>query len=294
MELKQLRQFHEVCERGSFSAAGESLYMTQQAIGKSMRLLEEELGVILFIRAKSGVTLTPQGEFLKERSRELLQYVKETEHQIQQIGAHCPLRTRVALMAGMEGHARLHEETMAHALFDTKFIDTVICPDDRCEQEVLEEKAGAAIVLAPVQDEQLQAYPLLHIPVCLVVPEDNTEFTKKELTLKDLRQKSLILVGKPGRAARRLFGVFKEQNIRPKEIHHVENVKEAFACCREKQGFLLLPQGDFVQLAPRGLRAIPLKQRSFSLNLFFVFRKEDACQKELMRVYEYLKSHCLL
>ena len=294
MELKQLRQFYEVCERGSFSAAGESLYMTQQAIGKSMRLLEEELGVILFIRAKSGVTLTPQGEFLRVRSRELLQYVRETEHQIQQIGAHCPLRTRVALMEGMEGHARLHEETMGHALFDTNFIETVIRPDDTCEQEVLEEKAGAAIVLAPGQDERLQAYPLLHIPVCLVVPENNTEFTKKELTLKDLRQKSLILAGKPGRAVRRLLGVFKEQNVRPKEIRHVESVQEGFASCREEQGCLLIPRGDFEQLAPQGLRAIPVKQRSFSLNMFFVFRKEDACQKELMRVYEYLKSHCRL
>lgn len=294
MELKQLRQFYEVCERGSFSAAGESLYMTQQAIGKSMRLLEEELGVILFIRAKAGVTLTPQGEYLKERSRQLLHFVKETENQIRQIGANCPLITRVALMEGMAGHARLHKDTMEPALFDTNFIETVIRPDDLCEQDVLEEKAGAAIVLSPKQDERLQAYPLLHIPVCLVVSEANTEFTKKELTLKDLRQKSLVLVGKEGRAARRLFGVFKEQNIRPKEIAHADTVEDAFLRCRTKNECLIIPCGDFERLKPEGLRAIPIKHRSFSLNLFFVFRKEDTCQKELMRVYEYLKSHCLL
>ena len=139
MELRQLRQFYEVCRQGSFSAAGERLYMTQQAVGKSMKQLEDELGVVLFIRIKTGVSLTPQGKYLESRCVTLFDFIKETEDQIQQIGAECPLRTRISL-----------PEAIAHGLESSKdlftqtpFIDCTVVRNDMTQTCLFEQEADA-------------------------------------------------------------------------------------------------------------------------------------------------------
>lgn len=293
MDLKQLRQFCEVCERGSFSGAGESLYMTQQAVGKSMKLLEEELGVILFIRDKSGVVLTPQGEYLKDRCKYLLDYVKETEDQIQQIGANCPLRTKIAIVEGLAEHMKLHAEEEASALLQAPFIEPVLLPADECEEAVLEEKAGAAISVSQRQDERLQVYPLLNIPLCIAMSDQEKPFLKKEMTLKDFRQKTIILLSGWERVNDRLLRAFKEQNVKPDGVLYVNSLKEGIKAARQGKGLFLLARRDFNCLMQKGVHAVPVKIRSFSINLYYVFRKEDACQKELIRIYEFLKIRLL-
>ena len=40
-------------------------------------------------------------------------------------------------------------------------------------------------------------------------------------------------------------------------------------------------------------RMIPVKKHSLSLNLYYIFRKNDPCQKEIIRVYDYLKVRLL-
>ena len=292
MDLKQLRQFYEVCERGSFSRAGESLYMTQQAIGKSMRLLEEDLGVVLFIRDKSGVTLTPQGEYLKGRCRHLFEYVKETEKMIQQMGADCPLQTRVAVMEGVAEHVNLYPDTLVPVLYHTPFIETVVLEEEACEQAVCSGAAGAAVVSFPTEQEGLLIYPLLHLSLCAVAQKFAAE--KKELTLRDFRQKKLILLEKYGRSNSRFLHALREQNLKPDQVFFAASFEEGFALSRKTGGIFIMPENDFKLLRPEGLREIPIKNRSFSLNFFYIFRKEDNCQRELQRVYEYLKTNFLL
>lgn len=62
MQFDQLKCFMEVAETNSFSKAAERLFMSQQAISKNVKNLEEELGCELFFRTKKGVMLTLGGE----------------------------------------------------------------------------------------------------------------------------------------------------------------------------------------------------------------------------------------
>ncbi|HEX8373017.1 MAG TPA: LysR substrate-binding domain-containing protein [Chthoniobacterales bacterium] len=62
MELRHLRYFRVVAEQGNFSRAAEALHYTQPALSRTIKDLEEELGVSLFTRDSNSVRLTPAGE----------------------------------------------------------------------------------------------------------------------------------------------------------------------------------------------------------------------------------------
>lgn len=72
MELRHLRYFAAVAAHGSFSRAAENLHLTQPALSRQVKDLEEELGVPLFVRGKNLVALTEAGELFYEEARDLL------------------------------------------------------------------------------------------------------------------------------------------------------------------------------------------------------------------------------
>jgi DNA-binding transcriptional LysR family regulator len=63
--LNGLRAFEAAARLGSFVAAGEELNVTQAAVSRMVRLLEERLGFKLFERMPNGLALTPQGRALQ-------------------------------------------------------------------------------------------------------------------------------------------------------------------------------------------------------------------------------------
>lgn len=69
MELQTLTYFLAVIDKGSFSAAARTLNITQPALTKRIRALEDELGVPLFDRLPRGVSPTAYGESLARRAR---------------------------------------------------------------------------------------------------------------------------------------------------------------------------------------------------------------------------------
>jgi DNA-binding transcriptional LysR family regulator len=73
IDWDKLRVFHAVAEAGSLTHAGETLHLSQSAVSRQIRGLEESLGVTLFHRHARGLILTEQGELLHEAAREMHQ-----------------------------------------------------------------------------------------------------------------------------------------------------------------------------------------------------------------------------
>ena len=95
MRLQQLRLILAIAESGSLRAVAEQMNVTQPALTKTLRLLEEEFGAALAVRSAKGVRLTAAGELLAARSAIVLREIDRAREEVawQTSG----LRTRVAI-----------------------------------------------------------------------------------------------------------------------------------------------------------------------------------------------------
>lgn len=76
--LQQVRYFLEVARRGKISQAAEALFVTQSSLSKTIKKLEDCVGVALFTREHGGVDLTPEGVFLQRAFSEALLRMDES------------------------------------------------------------------------------------------------------------------------------------------------------------------------------------------------------------------------
>ncbi|ABE42606.1 LysR substrate-binding domain-containing protein [Polaromonas sp. JS666] len=69
MSLDAIRGFEAAARHLSFTAAAEELFITQSAVSKQVKSLEDALGAALFLRGGKGLSLTPEGRQLYEAAR---------------------------------------------------------------------------------------------------------------------------------------------------------------------------------------------------------------------------------
>jgi DNA-binding transcriptional LysR family regulator len=155
MELYQLRTFAAVAESGHLTRAAERLHVSQPAVSAQIRALEEELGVPLFERGATGMTLTTAGAKLLPLATRV-------------IGAATDLKSQALSLKGeIGGHLRVG------TLSDPDYLrlgDLLVRATERhplLQLELRHEVTGAAF--AKVRDGELDASfyygPLHHAAV---------------------------------------------------------------------------------------------------------------------------------
>lgn len=82
MDWDKLRIFHAVADAGSLTHAGETLHLSQSAVSRQIRALEESLDVVLFHRHARGLILTEQGELLFDATKAIRKRLDAAEARI--------------------------------------------------------------------------------------------------------------------------------------------------------------------------------------------------------------------
>jgi len=82
MKIELLSTFLEVSRTLHFRIASENLFITQSAVSARIRLLEEDLGVLLFDRSKKHLKLTPEGHRLIKHANELIFMWQKTKQDV--------------------------------------------------------------------------------------------------------------------------------------------------------------------------------------------------------------------
>ncbi len=85
MDSTKLETFLVVCRMNSFSKAAEKLFITPAAVKKQIDSLEDEVGVTLFTRKASGVTLTAAGEAFTAEADKILKVIRSSVETVRQV-----------------------------------------------------------------------------------------------------------------------------------------------------------------------------------------------------------------
>lgn len=80
MNIQYLKYAVEVAKAGSLSKASETLCVAQPNLSRAVKELENELGITLFERCATGMSLTPDGARLVSYAKKLLREMEEIEH----------------------------------------------------------------------------------------------------------------------------------------------------------------------------------------------------------------------
>lgn len=97
MDLRHLRYFIAVAEELNFRRAAERVHIDQTPLSRTIRDLEERLGVVLFVRKPRRLELTPAGDKLLDHARRLLMRIERTKRLVRETDARHrePLRIGV-------------------------------------------------------------------------------------------------------------------------------------------------------------------------------------------------------
>lgn len=255
MELRHLRYFAAVAAHGSFNRAAENLHLTQPALSRQVKDLEEELGVRLFVRGKNAVTLTEAGELFYEEARDLLsradqaiQRVRgETKTEILRVG-YGP-----SLTAGIMSGA-LEKFQAATSRVRIELSD--LTPREMIEQA----KAGRLdllIVPSGFEDEipEFQWTELRRIALVLVVPEKHALAKLSKIPPARLRGLPLIGLGRENfpEYASRVRALLKPHGVVPQFTAFVnDGVSALFVALEANNAATLLADG-IAYVMPRSL-----------------------------------------
>lgn len=100
MTLVQLKHFVALARTGSFVKASSALYITQPALSRSIKALEDDLGLLLFDRIGKRIELTSFGVATLERCLLLMEDVEQLENSGQKLNAADKGRIRLGLGSG--------------------------------------------------------------------------------------------------------------------------------------------------------------------------------------------------
>lgn len=117
MTLVQLRQFIALAKAGSFVKAADALHMTQPALSRSIKSLEDEFGKQLFDRIGKRIELNSFGQEVLARSHVLVEYAQQLKDCGRSLSAGDTGRIRLGLSSGPG--AMLSTPILAH--FGTNF-----------------------------------------------------------------------------------------------------------------------------------------------------------------------------
>ena len=206
MELRQLRYFCKACEEGSYTAAAEGLFVTEQTISAAVKKLERELGCELLSRGKGGVAPTPAGEVLYEKGAAMLNLAEDAARAIARKRSE---RSRVrfdSVMLGIPERGSFSTQAIDDFCSAYPYVDVELSEHstEKCIKHVLNGEADLAFVYDDVADENLEVHHLADGEVVVAMAPDHPLATLGCVTYADLRGQTILSCGQGGAAFRAL------------------------------------------------------------------------------------------
>ena len=230
------RIFYVVANHSNITKASEELNISQPAISKSIKSLEEQLGGKLFIRTKKGVILTEEGKEFYKYIKHAIEYINNAENKFTDlINLECG-----CIKIGI--NTTLTKEFLLPYLekFNTLFpkIDIQIITDLTSNLMQKLRNGLIDIVIFNINNKEygneIEIIKCRKITDCFVVSNKYKDLINKELSLSDLNNYPLILQAKGSNTRCFLDKLGQDNNIIFKP--HIELTSYSLVSCFAKIG----------------------------------------------------------
>jgi DNA-binding transcriptional LysR family regulator len=278
MELRHLRYFVAAAEEMNISRASARLNISQPAVSRQIRDLEEELGVNLFNRKKNGLEITAAGELALTHARELLRKAKGMTQALQAFGNP----TLEQLLVGFIPTALPSFLADALRAFNQQSHDVCVQIKEMTprQQETALRKGEIDLALlgqpCPALKNEFQILPIKKTPLAAVLPDHHLLALRKSINFDELAEDSFITLNEknfPGRPE--LMASMGEQaGFSPKIQFKVDNFTEALGLVASGAGVAVLPE-DVSQLPHPKVVFVKLKRPTIHLVSSAAWRKDN-------------------
>lgn len=272
MQLHQLAYVVAVAEERHFTRAAARLHLAQPSLSRQVRLLERELGVLLFHRGPGQglVTLTSDGEALLPFIRRVLADVEATGAEARSltgmvrgrlsIGATPSLITRVLAPALVEFHA-------THPGIELLVVEA---GSRQLVGQLASGEVDLALVVLPIVDPLVVTTPLFDDPLVLAVAPDHPLAPRRQVRVADLDQLPLVMFREGYDLRAVTLDACREAGVEPRLVSQGGEMDGVLAFVAAGLGAAVVPS---IALPTEGsLRAIPFAPPGLSRTVALAHR----------------------
>lgn len=252
VELRQLRNFVAVAEAGGISAAARALRLTQPALSRQLKALEEELDVALFERSARSVRLTPAGDLLAEEARRLLRFADALPEKLRAAAGGLPLRVGYApSLAGNFLPIAIERFTQCHPGVRVSLSDLSSC---EMRAALLDDKLDLIVAVPTDLAEPIRWVPLRSYGWQVVMHIDHPLAAKTSLAPADLDGQRLLLYERNQYPDywERITGFFRERKLQSKVAGEFDGIISLSAAAEGNLGIALLAESGHPDPSGRG------------------------------------------
>ena len=279
MELRHLRYFVTVAEELNFNRASARLRVSQPALSRQIKDLEEEIGVELFVRRSTGLKLTSAGETFLAHARGILRRSAEGIKAM-----HAFRKPAVeSITLGYIPTALPSFLTPTLREFSIRYPQVTVRLRELSPQEQLDELRDQKIDLAfignpcPGLEREFKISIVKRIPLSIAMPDNHPLAKRKSVELKQFGDEDFIGLAEDRFPGRNEFicGVCQCAGFLPRISIKADSLASMLALVAAGKGVALLPREVESLPHPRAVFA-KLKRPSATIEWAVASRKDES------------------
>jgi DNA-binding transcriptional LysR family regulator len=272
MDVRNLGAFVEVVRRGGFSRASEALHLTQSAVSKAVKALEEELGQPLLVRLGRRVTLTDAGRVVFDRAQAVLSVIHSIEEEVADVGAV------------RRGHLRLGIPPMIGGAFfppvlgDFRTAYPGVVLELRevgargVEALVIDGEVEAGATVLPTDRSVFEVVPLMRDVLRAVVHPKSPLARRRSVALRELEAVPFVLYREDFALHGHILDACRREGFSPKVASESSQWDFMAALVAADVGVALLPRTICRRLDPAQVKVLPLVEPELRWDLALIWK----------------------
>lgn len=274
MDIRQMQYLIEVARLKSFTKAAEALYITQPTISKTIKGIEEELGVVLFDRLGKKIELTDAGQIIVGQAQQIVTSFQNLTAELDD------------LRNLKKGHIRIGLPPMVGSSFFPKVIGqfhhrypeiTIQLIEDgakKVESDVASGALEVGVVVLPTVQEGLSSFPFVEEKLNLVVHPTHPLAERKAAELSELAQDGFVLFREDFTLHDRIINECGKAGFQPHVIYESSQWDLISEMVAVGLGITLLPETICREIDDERVRIISLVKPIIPWKLGIVWRDD--------------------